>query len=198
MIDRRRARSRRGTTIRTDKGDGLADRQDKNATHQRGCMVVRSATMIMPRTAAVIVVAVTMGVGHTILVGGNFPMLEGMRGMGYRQKGQAGQPKDAEMAPYQHAQQNRVPRRLRQTLSIQPALVREGLLPSERDPNQTISTERTRPSIGCADRAAAAARSLQYATIPIASSIRNPRSALACTVRPSTCVTVPSASIRTS
>ena len=99
MIDRRRARSRRGTTIRTDNGDGLADRQDKNATHQRGCVVVRSATMIMPRTIPVVVVAVIMGVGHTILVGGNFPMLEGMRGMGYRQKGQAGQPKDAEMAP---------------------------------------------------------------------------------------------------
>lgn len=66
-------------------------------------MVMRSATMIVPRSVVpMITVAVVVGMRQAIRVGGNFPVLERMHGMGGGQKGQAGQPKDAEAAPECH------------------------------------------------------------------------------------------------
>lgn len=58
-------------------------------------MVVRSAAMIVARTA-LIMVALRVGVGHAIVVRGDFPVLVSMGPMRHSQHGQTGQPEEAQ------------------------------------------------------------------------------------------------------
>jgi len=101
MIDRHSPRRGRSVKVRGNNSDGLADRQNKNATHQGGRVIMRGAAVVMTRPA-VSLLAVGMGMRHAVRMGGNLPMLEGMGGVGHGQKRQAGQPKNAESASREH------------------------------------------------------------------------------------------------
>lgn len=101
MIDRGNLRCGQVEPDRAHDGDGFGEGEQENAVGQSRCMVVRSATVIVPRST---VPVVTLGVGmrHAVRMGGDFPVLECMHGMGGGQEDQAGQPEKAEAAAGMH------------------------------------------------------------------------------------------------
>ena len=101
MIDRGGPRRGRGEKHRGNNGDGFGESQQKHAVHERGCVIMRSAAVVMAGPA-VFRVAIGMGMRHAIRMGGNLPVLERMSGVGHGQKGQTSQPKNAESASRGH------------------------------------------------------------------------------------------------
>ena len=101
MVDRRGPREGEPRILTGDGGHGLGDREDKDAAGQGRSVVVRSAAMVVARTA-LIMVAIGMRVGHAIVVRCDFPVLVSMGDMGHRQHGQAGQPEKAPTLGCEH------------------------------------------------------------------------------------------------
>lgn len=101
MIDRGNLRCGQVEPDRAHDGDGFGEGEQENTVGQSRCMVVRSATVIVTRST---VPVVTLGVGmrHAVRMGGDFPVLECMHGMGGGQEDQAGQPEKAEAAAGMH------------------------------------------------------------------------------------------------
>lgn len=102
MIDGGRARGGRGTAIRTNRVNGLGNRQDENSSRQRRRVVVRSAPMIMARTTIPMVI-VGVGVRHAVFMRRNFPVFVGVRGMRHRQEGHTDQPENTKFLANQHS-----------------------------------------------------------------------------------------------
>ena len=102
MIDGCRPRRGCRRKIRRNRSHRLGNRQCENPARQRRCVVMRCATVVMTRTALVMI-TVGVGVRHAVFMRRNFPVFVGVRGMRHRQKGQTDQPENTKFLANQHA-----------------------------------------------------------------------------------------------
>jgi len=143
VIDRRRSRRRHSEMIRRHDGDRFGDGEQKDAARKRWCVVMRSAAVIVARTA-VAMVCIGMGVRHAIHIGGDLPMLERMGELSHRQQRQTGHPKDTEAAPKAH-EVHKLSTVIRRSNSFRSAEIMEFRTQESRASSKSLAAKQQKP-----------------------------------------------------